>query len=266
MAIQRGPYGTGWVKRLGNSVGIKLGGGKYGIISYQPNVINPKSVKQNVQRAKFAFLQQMGGIVGGNALLGLSNLRYKSVQNAFNSINIANLVVDNPMSNPKVNLELSAPNMRLASGYEVTPVVSVGDQGTPSIKLSAQTRYGSAGNRPDAVRFVIIVANYMSMMGYVAQVEEQTYTSFNDGVASTLAVDVVLDTMGITPSGETLGVMIYAYNIRYQPKRGSFGISYPNADINGNLVTLTNVAGVDAVSGWKRYSNSVFTWYELAIP
>lgn len=258
MAIQRGPYGTGFVRKLGNTVGYKIGGGRYGIAAYQPAVINPKSVKQNTQRAKFTFLQQFGALLQRGSLEGLENLGYKKVRNAFNSINIGQLTVENPGTNPKVNVDVAAPLLQLSRGYEPAPGISVGTADGTTLKVGAGTYYSDGVNRPDMVRIVIVCANAMGNVGYAAQVVDIAYTSFAGGYASTDNVEVFCETGGIDPSHNNLTYYLWAYNIRYVAKYGQFAADARAGVMTQNVPHITQQAGVEAISGRKLFSATAF--------
>lgn len=258
MAIQRGPYGTGFTGKLGNSVGYKIGGGRYGIVAYQSTVIDPKSVKQNTQRAKFTFLQQFGALLQRGSLEGLENIGYKKVRNAFNSVNIGKLTVENPGTNPKVNVDVAAPLLQLSRGYEPMPAIGVGSENGSRLKITAGTFYSEGVNRPDAVRIVIVCANAMANVGYSAHVVDLTYTGFADGYASTDAVEVLCETGGIDPSRNNLTYYIWAYNIRYVAKYGQFAAGERSGVMTQNVPHITQQAGVEAISGRKLYSATAF--------
>lgn len=258
MGIQRGPFGTGFVRKLGNTVGYKIGGGRYGIAAYQPTVINPKSVKQNTQRAKFTFLQQFGALLQRGSLEGLENMGYKKVRNAFNSVNIGQLTVENPGTNPKVNVDVAAPLLQLSRGYEPMPAVGVGSVNGSTLKITAGSFYSEGVNRPDAARIVIVCANAMGTVGYAAQVVDLTYTSFADGYASTNTVEVLCETGGIDPSHNDLTYYIWAYNIRYVARYGQFAAGERSGIMTQNVPHITQQAGVEAISGRKLYSATAF--------
>lgn len=258
MAIQHGPFGGNFTGKLGQSVGIKLGRGKYGVYSYQSTVINPKTVKQNTQRAKFTFLQQFGALLQRGSLEGLENMGYKKVRNAFNSVNIGQLTVENPGTNPKVNIDVAAPLLQLSKGYEPTPAISVVSNNGSRLKLYAGSFYSEGVNRPDAVRIVIVCANAMGNVGYAAQVVDLTYIGFADGYATTDTIEVLCETGGIDPSSHDLTYYIWAYNIRYVAKYGQFAAGVRSGVMTQNVPHITQQAGVEAISGRKLYSATAF--------
>ena len=265
MAIQRGPFGANFTGKLGQTVGIKLGGGKYGVYAYQPTIINPKTVKQNTQRARFTFVQQFGGVLGNLALQGLEGMRYKKVRNAFNSVNVENLVVSNPGTDPKVNLLLSAPKLKLSHGYEPTPVLNITDEGTPVIKVTATTIYSPSGPHPDAVRVVVYVPEASQYNGYTAQVLDLAYTIFNDGQARTVTANINLDLMGQQPQGATLDVLVYSYNIRYEQKGGAFRSQVPVGNVDNTSYAFYGQGGVDLIGGRKYFSETYYQFYTIRL-
>lgn len=262
MAIQRGPFGANFTGKLGQTVGIKLGGGKYGVYAYQPTVINPKSVKQNTQRAKFTFLQQFGALLQRGSLEGLENMGYKKVRNAFNSVNIGQLTVQNPGTNPKVNVDVAAPLLQLSRGYEPKPALDVGSTDGSTLKVSAGTYYSEGVNRPDAVRIVIVCANAMENVGYAAQVVDTAYTGFAGGYASTHAVDVFCETGGLDPSANDITYYLWAYNIRYVTKYGQFAAGAREDVSLNNVHHIQQEIGVEAISGRKLFSATAFELFK----
>lgn len=262
MAIQRGPFGANFTGKLGQTVGIKIGGGKYGVYAYQPTVINPKTVKQNTQRAKFTFLQQFGALLQRGSLEGLENMGYKKVRNAFNSVNIGKLTVQNPGTDPKVNVDVAAPLLQLSRGYEPMPYLGVESLDGSTLKVSAGTYYSEGVNRPDVVRIVIVCANAMGNVGYTAQVVDIAYTSFAAGIASTVSVEVFCETGGLDPSANDLTYYLWAYNIRYVTKYGQFTAGAREDVSLNNVHHIQQEIGVEAISGRKLFSATSFELFK----
>lgn len=72
MAKQRGPFGTGFVGKLGNTIGRKgMKSGEYIASAYQPQVNQPNSDAQIVRRSGFALLTRLGGVLGRDNLIGM---------------------------------------------------------------------------------------------------------------------------------------------------------------------------------------------------
>lgn len=215
MAKLRGAYGTGYVKRLGNTVGRKIGNGEYGIFNYQPEVINPRTDAQTDQRAKFNFCIKMAAVLGDDALVGLSNLRYKTVRNAFTALNIGNVIM-NPLGGAgAVQPSLSAALMQLSHGGAVMPTPTVEDGTNITVAITPTTNYGIDANKPSEMIAVAICLSEIERGGYRAALVRIPYTSFEDGVASAdkvkLAVDVGSEAM---PLGGW-PIEVYCYNVQY---------------------------------------------------
>lgn len=63
MAKQITPFGGHFVGRLGTAVGAKLKGGDYVARSYQPQVKNPRTLRQQVARQKFSALSGLAALL-----------------------------------------------------------------------------------------------------------------------------------------------------------------------------------------------------------
>lgn len=215
MGILRGPFGTGYVKRLGGTVGRKIGGGKYGVFAYQPEVTNPRTAAQTDQRAKFNFCVKMAVVFGDDALAGLYNLKYKSVRNAFTARNIANVVMSPFGGAGEVQPELSARALRISAGGVVQPSPSIEAGQDGKIEITPFTNYGIDGNRPDEMVAVAICTSEISRNGYRAAMARVPYTSFVDGEASAENFKLLVDVgSGSAPVGG-FPIVVYCYNVKY---------------------------------------------------
>lgn len=63
MAKQITPFGGHFVGRLGTAVGAKLKGGDYVARSYQPQVKNPRTLRQQTARKKFSALSGLAALL-----------------------------------------------------------------------------------------------------------------------------------------------------------------------------------------------------------
>lgn len=237
MAILRSVYGSGFVKRIGNVVGQKAGEGKYRISSYQPEVVNPRTTPQQVQRSKFSFLGKLAVIMGENALIGWSNTKYRTTQLAFISRNMPNVKMDILGDPTQVNPTLTMPAMMLSDGGLITPTLLLAGANESTVEVEAKTVYGMEGNRPTSVIIVAVCMTEVSRPGYRASVAEYDYTKEEDGEVATgthqLPVDV--GTGATPPTG--FPVVVFAYN--KQLPLGGYRSHYGN-------VEATQVSGVDA--------------------
>lgn len=215
MAILRGPFGTGYVKRLGGTVGQKAGDGKYKIYAYQPEVINPRSYGQRVQRAKFIFLGKMAGIYTDAGLVGLERQPYKSVRTAFMSLNMPNVVMGTAPDDETVNVGASAEAMILSKGYEPAPSLLPMMTSYTNMRLSATTFYNGLDAAPDVFVYVILVDKGIGVADYVAQVGSIAYTSREESRARIIAQEITVRLDGIVYQGQRLTYYVYGYNMRY---------------------------------------------------
>ena len=223
MAILRGPYGTGYVKRLGATVGQKAGNGKYKIYAYQPEVINPRSYGQRVQRAKFSFLGYMAGMFTDAGLVGLERQPYTSLRTAFMSLNMKNVVMNAAPDDESVNVSESAELVMLSKGYEPAPAMVPQLSAYNVLSLNGQTTYSDLSQAPDVFIGVIIIDKLIGIQDYFAQVVTATYAVRGATRASFALDNVRLDTRGLAPTGERYNVYVYGYNMRYTGNRLSAG-------------------------------------------
>lgn len=264
MAILRSAYGSGFVKRLGNVVGQKAGDGKYRISAYQPDVSNPKSTAQQVQRSKFSFLGKLAVILGNDAIVGFSNTRYRSAQTAFISTNLPNVVMQVIGDPTEVNPTITLGKMELSSGGMVTPSLRLGVVDTNTFEVTADTRYGMEDNRPTSVVLAAICMSEVSRKGYRAAVMVADYNKFDGGAASTAAFKMQVDVgSGQVPAGG-FPVVVFAYNV--QLPLGSYRTHY--GDVQAFTVhdeqALGAIDTVKAASGRSVYSKTVSSIINLS--
>lgn len=224
MAILRGPYGTGYVKRLGATVGQKAGDGKYKIYAYQPEVINPRSYGQRVQRAKFSFLGYMAGMFTNAGLVGLERQPYVNLRTAFMSLNMKNVVMNAAPDDESVNVSQSAELVMLSKGYEAAPKMVPILRTYNVLSLNGQTTYSDISQAPDVFVGVIIIDKLIGITDYYAQVVTATYSVRGATRASFAVDDIRLDTRTLPSTGETWRVYVYGYNMRYTGNRLSAGV------------------------------------------
>lgn len=244
MAILRGPFGTGYVGRLGANVGQKAGNGRYKIYAYQPDVRNPRTYSQRVQRAKFSFLGQMAGIYTDAGLVGLERQPYKSVRTAFMSLNMPNVVMGTAPDDETVNVGASAEAIKLSKGYEPAPQMLPMMTSYTNMKLSATTFYNGLDAAPDVFIYAIVVDKGIGVDDYVAQVGAIAYTNRDSSRARITAQDITVRLDGITYLGQRLTYYVYGYNMRYAGGRTGASANTLSADPDAAQLQfeLTSVA------------------------
>ena len=197
MAILRSAYGSGFVKRVGNVIGQKAGDGKYRISAYQPDVTNPRSTAQQVQRSKFSFLGKLAVILGNEALVGMSNTKHRTTQLAFISKNIPNVAMQVIGDPTQVDPVLTMRLLQMSDGGVVTPQLSLESVRPSTVSVTVGTPYSIDSMRPTSVVLVALCYSEMSRQGYRATVTTADYISFDDDVAKTdelkLDIDVGTD-------------------------------------------------------------------------
>lgn len=257
MAILRSVYGSGFVKRVGNVVGQKAGDGEYRISAYQPNITNPKSTAQQVQRSKFSFLGKMAVILGNEALVGMSNTKHRTTQLAFISKNIANVAMQVVGEPTQVDPVLTMRLLQMSDGGVVTPQLTLMSISENRVGIIAETPYSIDSMRPTSVVFVAFCYSELSRPGYRASVIMADYTKFSDGSAYTeerqLSVDVGT---GAVPA-EGFPCVVLAYNVQlplnsYRTRYGDVqAVEYQGETAIGAVDT------VKALSGRALYSKTI---------
>lgn len=225
MALQRGPFGSGYIKKLGQTVGFKVGGGEYGIRTYQPDVANPRTSAQTSQRARFNWCAKMAAVLGNEALVGLSNQRENTVRQAFTALNIDRLQMDSLINPDQVDALGSAMNIKLSMGSVVWASPVLTSSAHNAIKIHPEAFYGQEANRPDEVIVVAVLVGRIQEEGYRAAWIRIPYTKFTDGIASADDVEMLVSMPMSSTQGYTQECVVYYYNVKYNSNtvRYSYG-------------------------------------------
>lgn len=253
----RSVYGSGFVKRIGNVVGQKAGGGKYKISAYQPIVTNPKSAAQQVQRSKFSFLGKLAVILGDEALVGMSNTKHRTTQLAFISKNIANVAMQVFGGPTQVDPVLTMRLLQMSDGGVVTPQLTLASVSENKVSIVAETLYSTESMRPTSVVLVAFCYSELSRQGYRASVMTADYTKFKDDSAATDELRLTVDVgSGAVPS-TGFPCVVLAYNIQlplnsYRTRYGDVqAVEYQGETAIGAVDT------VKALSGRALYSKTI---------
>ena len=257
MAILCGPYGSGFRKRVGQTVGQYIGNGQYRISQYIDKIINPKTVPQQVQRSKFSFLGKLAVILGNEALVGMSNTKHRTTQLAFISKNIPNVVMQVIGDPTQVDPVLSMSRLQMSDGGVVTPRLTLESVSESVVSVTATTPYSIDSMRPTSVVLVAFCYSELSRPGYRASVTTANYISFDDGSAKTDALNLKVDIgAGAMPPGGYPCVVL-AYNVQlplnsYRTRYGDVqAVDYKGETAIGAIDT------VKALSGRAIYSKTV---------
>ena len=257
MAILCGPYGSGFRKRVGQTVGQYIGKGQYRISQYIDKIINPKTVPQQVQRSKFSFLGKLAVILGNEALVGMSNTKHRTTQLAFISKNIPNVVMQVIGDPTQVDPILSMRRLQMSDGGVVTPRLTLECVSESVVRVTATTPYSIDSMRPTSVVLVAFCYSELSRPGYRASVTTANYISFDDGSAKTDALELNVDIgAGAMPPGG-FPCVVLAYNVQlpmnsYRTRYGDVQV----VDYKGEKA-LGAIDTVKAVSGRALYSKTV---------
>lgn len=264
MAILRGPFGTGYVKRLGGTVGQKAGDGKYKIYAYQPEVINPRSYGQRVQRAKFSFLGQMASMFTNAGLVGLERQPYTNLRTAFMSLNMDNVVMNAAPDDESVNVSQSAQSVILSKGYEAPPSMLPLMTVYNKLSLTVRTSYSDLSHAPDVFVGVIIIDKLIGIRDYFAQVVTATYSTKEATSATLNLSDISIDTRGLDPTQERYTVYVYGYNMRYIGSRlsaGAGGLGFNDAGLQPSFELVSTARNLYAK---HQYSPTVLRFVAWA--
>ena len=266
MAIQRGPFGNGFVKRLGSTIGYKIGGGKYGISAYQPEVRNPQTIPQRVQRAKFLFLRVLAKQFTNAGLIGLEREPYATVAQAFMSLNMPKVQMINNPDVVQVDVYESCPDIILSSGYFVPPVVAVSGLRAGTLEFSVSTSRTGADEKPDGVLVVIGVDKLMGVAGYEVQLFDYAYTEQNDRRWYTPNKTVAIAYPGGDPTTYNYQAYIWAYNYRYVGGKVKLTASTFSSGSVSSAQALQMSSPANLVGAYRRYSPTHFTYVANLIP
>lgn len=257
MAILCGPYGSGFRKRVGQTVGQYIGKGQYRISQYISEISNPRTTAQQVQRSKFSFLGKLAVILGKEALVGMSNTKHRTTQLAFISKNIANVAMQVVGDPTQVDPVLTMRLLQMSDGGVVTPQLSLESVSGSVVSVSATTPYSIDSMRPSSVVLVAFCYSELSRPGYRASVATMDYTNYDGENARTEELKLNVDVgTGATPSGG-FPCVVLAYNVQlplnsYRTRYGDVqAVDYLGETAIGAIDT------VKALSGRALYSKTV---------
>lgn len=245
MAELRGAYGTGFVRRLGNVVGMFAGKGRYKIVNYNPNVYNPRTEAQLIQRAKFSFLGRLAAVLGNDAMAGMSNLGYKQLAHAFISRNMAGVVMDTSSDPTQVMPTLSLENMLLSAGSLPACLFTLQDGDNTSVLLDGYCVFNSERDKPDGIIVTLAVLNSIGEEGYKANVYQVPVSTYQDHVAAFNEVKLSVTDFGTSDPDHKISVAVYVYP--YKKNRSNSRTRYGRLSSNGNLGIDANVHSVDSM-------------------
>lgn len=265
MAILRGPYGTGFVKRLGSVVGQKAGNGKYKVYAYQPDVTNPRTDAQLIQRAKFTFVTQLAAIFTDAGIIGLERQPYTTLRTAFASINLPKVKVNTLIEPNEVDVYATMAEMRVSMGLEPSPHILLQRFKRGELSCDFRTNVPNGSLPPDEVIVVVCVPKVFGTPDYNAQVVRLTPTQIGSGegykIYSAGFFDLNVIAPGIDWTENTPFASIYAYNLRYDGnKRG-----YDTSAMSGDQENNENVAHLEQTMRlqYARHLYSPSTYAEI---
>lgn len=256
MALQRGPFGSGYIKKLGQTVGFKAGDGEYGIRAYQPMVTNPRTEAQTSQRARFNWCAKMAAVLGNEALVGLSNQREHTVRQAFSALNIDRLQMNSLINPEQVDALGSAMQIKLSMGSVVwaSPVLTSSAHNV--IGIHPESFYGQEANRPDELIVVAIIVERLQEEGYRAAWMRIPYTNFTDGIASADDVKLMVSMPVSSQQGFTQECVAYCYNVKYNSNTVRYSYGGLKAVKQGEEVMIGTVDTMKRLTRGDQFSTT----------
>ena len=244
MAYLRGPFGTGYVKRLGGTIGQKAGNGQYKIYAYQPDVYNPRTDAQILQRAKFTFCTQLAALFTDDALVGLERQPYANLRTAFLSLNIKQVAVNELITPNEVDVYASCPLMVLSKGYEPAPYVASMNIHRGELTADLRVAVPNSSLPPDEMIITILVPKAIGQSGYNAQVMRVACTYMQEGQGykeyRARLTDFEVHAGDVDLTTDSPLVSLYAYTVRYESKNRTLGDSSMagGTGLQGGLVSF----------------------------
>lgn len=257
MALQRGPFGSGYIKKLGQTVGFKAGGGEYGIRAYQPEVTNPRTAAQTSQRARFNWCAKMAAVLGNEALVGLSNQRERTVRQAFSALNIDRVQMNSLINPEQIDALASAMGIKLSMGSVVMASPVLTPRAHNSIDIYPETFYGQDANRPDELLVVAVLVNRLQEEGYRAAWIRIPYTKFDNGVASADEVNMLVSQSVSAQQGYTQECVAYFYNVKYNSDTVRYRYGGLRAVMQGEDVMIGTVDTMKRLARGDQFSQTL---------
>ena len=173
MAKQRGPVASFYSGRLGNTVGAKLKGGEYVSRSYQPNVKNPNTKRQQVSRNKMALASQYAAALSvaikiGYAMATASTKMFARNMFVRNIVPVSKGILTN--NGTEITADLTKLPVSQAIGIAETPVIAV-SAGTEagSKKIDASNAASVVLEQGDTLGLVVVALNEAGTASLVRQ-------------------------------------------------------------------------------------------------
>lgn len=257
MAILCGPYGSGFRKRVGQTVGQYIGNGQYRISQYIDKIPNPKTAPQQIQRSKFSFLGKLAVILGNEAIVGMSNTKHRTTQLAFISKNIPNVVMQVIGDPTQVDPVLTMSHLQMSDGGVVTPRLTLESDSENAVNVIVETPYSMDSMRPTSVVLVAFCYSELARPGYRATVATADYVEFVEGIAriDKLNLKVDIGTGAVPPGGFPCVVLAYNVQLPLNYYRTRYG-DVQAVDYKGEMA-IGAVDTVKAMSGRVLYSKTI---------
>lgn len=220
-------YGSGY---LTGKSGNKVYAMRRGAVierQYMPNVFNPKSEAQSIQRAKFKTMSQLSAIL--RPAMAVRPVGLESVRNAFSRLNKGALVWNDAASKVDVNLL----SIDLTGSAAALPSLS-------QVTANAQLQVSLARDPQESIDGVMYFA--------VADVGGK-FTVMGSTVVNVPGADHHY--AGIIDFGATLTGVVYAYGFRYLSERASV--------VYGSLIAESGTAASLLLTRMVSDDDIVFT-------
>ena len=261
MAYLRGPFGTGYVKRLGATVGQKAGNGRYRISAYQPEVFNPNTRPQAVQRRKFAFLTRLASFIGNDGLVGLERQPYTTLRSAFVKMNMPNVVVVPDSSPVEIDYALSSDKMIVSRGTLMPPTEVRAECAGGILSLRVGTFVDVNHYVPDECIAVALVPTAFEKEGYKALVMRKTYTGAGAVGTGRVAFATFEDyefTEQYIPTPEVAyDVIVLTYNFAYSRNKGVWSVHRVDTAVGSDAIEVHVRETKRMLYGAHEYSGTI---------
>lgn len=261
MAYLRGPFGTGYVKRLGATVGQKAGNGRYRISAYQPEVFNPNTRAQAVQRQKFAFLTRLASFIGDDGLIGLERQPYTTLRSAFVKMNMPNVEVVPDSSPVQIDYLMSSDKMIVSRGPQMSPTEIRCECNNGLLSLRVGTFVDANHLVPDECVAVVLVPTAFDKEGYKALVMRHTYSgagAFGNGQVYYAEFDDHEFTEPYVPTPDVAyNIIVLTYNFVYSWKKGVWGVNTVESELTDDVVEVAITETKRMLYSAHEYSGTI---------
>lgn len=254
MAKQRGPFGTGYVGKLGNTVGRKgMKSGEYISSAYQPQVNQPNSDSQIVRRSGFALLTRLGGVLGRDNLIGM-----RATARANGRNHVAQFVSTNypfvDFASDATTAKLEWQNVLLSLGGAAMPqrnqVVLVPDADDPSQVASASVSVTlPASSVARRVFFVCVLSDIADPTNRPIVMANQVNATMQPNTSQVVSTSFVFNLGADFPYS---GWAAHIYAFVREAVTGAVNANIDPSEYNDAVIDVASTTGVGTSYDYSR--------------